>query len=398
MPPGGSADPSAPAPPSRSWYTTNFIKRLTGRPGESLMVLDGDVYVSSTGGTALHDFKVQRKPRDVQDALWRIICDGEFAARTERWQPWHVESSSSSSSSSSAASGWNLGDPEHQSRVYRFQSEASGTIAFDQNFNNGRAFTDSLAYAPVESGKDHVSDVKLSFLYRRISGNGALRLRLSKLNDTFTAELTPGGAKLYRKHGQPDGDDDVGQEVTSNAQVAALSRSGPVQVEFMNADYQVTLRVGGVDVLQALYEPDIDRLKAASDADRRLPKPQVRITAAAQQAELSHVSLWRDVYYTNRDWRYRGPLRNATPDSPVQLGPDEYFVMGDNTVISADARYWGTAINLPAEDLEAPAGRVPRRFMLGKAFFVYWPAGYRPLGSPSLPGLIPNFGDMRFIH
>jgi hypothetical protein len=34
--------------------------------------------------------------------------------------------------------------------------------------------------------------------------------------------------------------------------------------------------------------------------------------------------------------------------------------------------------------------------MLGKAFFVYWPAGYRPL--PGLPGFIPNFGEMRFIH
>jgi hypothetical protein len=34
--------------------------------------------------------------------------------------------------------------------------------------------------------------------------------------------------------------------------------------------------------------------------------------------------------------------------------------------------------------------------MLGKAFFVYWPAGYRPW--PSAPGIIPNFGDMRFIH
>jgi len=39
---------------------------------------------------------------------------------------------------------------------------------------------------------------------------------------------------------------------------------------------------------------------------------------------------------------------------------------------------------------------VPERFMLGKAFFVYWPAGYRL--SPTSPGIVPNFGDMRFIH
>jgi hypothetical protein len=70
--------------------------------------------------------------------------------------------------------------------------------------------------------------------------------------------------------------------------------------------------------------------------------------------------------------------------------------MGDNAIISGDARYWSNPIELPDEDLSAQAGRVPARFMLGKAIFVYWPAGYRPM--PRLPGIIPNFGDMRFIH
>ncbi len=68
--------------------------------------------------------------------------------------------------------------------------------------------------------------------------------------------------------------------------------------------------------------------------------------------------------------------------------------MGDNSSNSSDARYWTTPINLPNEDLMVEAGRVPARFMLGKAFFVYWPAGYRALDK----GLIPNFGEMRFIH
>jgi hypothetical protein len=35
--------------------------------------------------------------------------------------------------------------------------------------------------------------------------------------------------------------------------------------------------------------------------------------------------------------------------------------------------------------------------MLGKAFFVYWPGGFRPL-TDNAPGVVPNFGDMRFIH
>jgi hypothetical protein len=34
--------------------------------------------------------------------------------------------------------------------------------------------------------------------------------------------------------------------------------------------------------------------------------------------------------------------------------------------------------------------------MLGKAFFVYWPAGFKPFGLPIRA--VPNFGDMRFIR
>ena len=81
----------------------------------------------------------------------------------------------------------------------------------------------------------------------------------------------------------------------------------------------------------------------------------------------------------------------------MHLGSDEFFVLGDNSLISGDARYWHQPIYLPADgNLHVQAGRVPKRFMLGRAFFVYWPAGYRPANG--LPGLAPNFGDMRFIR
>jgi signal peptidase I len=85
-------------------------------------------------------------------------------------------------------------------------------------------------------------------------------------------------------------------------------------------------------------------------------------------------------------------------DDVVHLKDDEYFVMGDNSPHSKDSRLWGgdTDVDLADEALVAAAGVVPERFMLGKAFFVYWPAGYKP---PILPiRAVPNFGDMRFIR
>jgi len=45
-----------------------------------------------------------------------------------------------------------------------------------------------------------------------------------------------------------------------------------------------------------------------------------------------------------------------------QLGPSDYFPLGDNTQNSRDGRYWGT---------------VPARNMIGPAFLVYWPYSQR---------------------
>jgi hypothetical protein len=84
------------------------------------------------------------------------------------------------------------------------------------------------------------------------------------------------------------------------------------------------------------------------------------------------------------------------PRHVVHLGKDEFFVLGDNSAISGDARYWTIPVELPDENLFCEPGRVPGRFLLGKAFFVYWPAGFRPISGA--PSIVPDFGDMRFIH
>jgi len=53
--------------------------------------------------------------------------------------------------------------------------------------------------------------------------------------------------------------------------------------------------------------------------------------------------------------------RAFSPGSkPVEVAPEHYFVMGDNTLNSSDSRYWGD---------------FNRNKVIGKSFFVYWPIG-----------------------
>ena len=119
------------------------------------------------------------------------------------------------------------------------------------------------------------------------------------------------------------------------------------------------------------------------------------LRADDQQSAISHLSLWRDVYYYGQPDSASRP-RQGTPNNPQHLGPDEYFTMGDNSQVSWDARCWNVGLDLPAERLEDDAGKVPGRFLLGKAFYVYWPAGHRT--TSWLPSLVPDFDGMRMIH
>ena len=46
--------------------------------------------------------------------------------------------------------------------------------------------------------------------------------------------------------------------------------------------------------------------------------------------------------------------------TPVKIPPGHYFMMGDNRGASDDSRFWGA---------------IPRSWIIGQAFFTYWPPG-----------------------
>jgi signal peptidase I len=425
--------------PSDGKFQTNFIKRLVGRPGETIMLLDGDVYAcpdekvqdprDGESNVRIDDWpwQVQTKPRSAQEAMWRVVYDNDYiplnaAWRGTKWvEPWKAEN----------GGGWTL-PPGAAARILHFDnSGGAGTLFFDKDANpDAFPLTDWLPYNETKMAgsydaygtnpyKDdqiprwYVSDLKLMFSYARQSGDGPMRASLTKLGQTFTAEIAPGAVRLL--HRLPDAESRVVREVKMNT-------SGQLMVEFSNVDYRVTLRLNGRDVIQTTpedYQPDVKALlklhrqrqklmedRATSEQIRSVfGPPRVELSAEKQACTLAHLSLWRDVYYTPHysNSPYQKPLIGS-PEQPISLHrrdanyDNEYFVLGDNSILSADARSWTVPVDLLAsEDLYADPGRVPERFMLGKAFFVYWPAGFRPFSLKS-PGVIPDFGDMRFIH
>jgi signal peptidase I len=408
-------------------YSQNYIKRLVGLPGESVMILDGDVYVSSDRGPEppLESFKIQTKPQHVQDALWRIVYDNDYyprgLPRSDRdsddqsiavfRQPWTMEHPHDT--------GWALGDGTPGHRDFNFSSAAGrSALLFNPRLNpHAYSLTDWLAYDVSETSPwaptqvpSNVNDVKLSFVYQRQQGAGPFTAQIK----TFQPQISDQSLRVREQTRQVehefearivDGKVSLLMDGKAIGEAVNLPRaSGPVQVELIHVDYRTSIRIDGQEVLattETQYHPDMDRLMDAFRKRMVTPSVEVRLIGENQACSVSHVSLWRDIYYINRN--ERGPDRRPQWASPIdlpenlaRLDDDQFFVLGDNSAVSLDARFWYEPIELEREDLHVKAGVVPRRFMLGKAFFVYWPAGYSLLGFR--PSLVPNFGDMRFIH
>jgi signal peptidase I len=88
-----------------------------------------------------------------------------------------------------------------------------------------------------------------------------------------------------------------------------------------------------------------------------------------------------------RDVYYTPGRRTNGVDAPFTVAQNAYFVHGDNSPVSSDSRSW-------------PAPCVPHKLLLGKPFVVHLPSrpGKLMLGGYELPIRIPDFDRIRYIH
>jgi signal peptidase I len=210
-----------------------------------------------------------------------------------------------------------------------------------------------------------------------------------------------------------------------------MTGAGEYHVAFANVDDQLLLWVDG-DLISFEVETAYDVAQVFGNRRDILPQTgsedpgdlaPAGLGARGAKLAVTRLSIWRDIYYiadssenTNRIDTvisdFDSNLRDYLPELPARpeqwqlyaqrrdvefpMKKDQFFVMGDNSAESSDARLWSARTSKGGR----PGGDyLERRLLIGKALCVYWPHSWHRIPGTPIPfPFFPNLEDMRLVR
>ena len=235
---------------------------------------------------------------------------------------------------------------------------------------------------------------------------------------TGAASLSAAGAADYAPTGQ-----------------TPIKGPGTYRVALANVDDKLFLWVDG-DLVEFDGDTAYDAGKVFGDRPDIRPKTSAEdpgdfapagIGGRDAKLTVTRLRLWRDIYYiadnsqnnenrignliTDFDQRSDRSLLKLAYDPSLweafaarrhvdfPLGKDQFFVMGDNSAESSDARLWYSDAGMNMGRPQPGGSYLERKLLIGKALCVYWPHSWHRIPGTPIPfPLFPNFEDMRLVR
>lgn len=400
---------------------TNYIKRLVGLPGETIRIRQGDLYRVDGPNE-----QILRMPPAKQRWLQIPVYDHDYAPNAlieagwpERWAPVKRGEIGRVARWSETEQGWSpdpatrsfsigsdLGDRLHWIRYRHFfptindwddaragrplnpQARLIGDLCSYNTYTGQGAQFDAQDAANIDTGRFWVGDLTINFrlAIEDLAEESELLLELCEGTSWYRCRVDPstGQARLEEVNSQ------LNERVRLLAEGQAPIRGvGRYSISFANVDDRLCLWVNNrlVDFGEGALVGDVGAVANPFPTETDLTP--VGIAARGVSATVSNLLLERDLYYRadfndlrrpQSDQFGRSLARNMhDPEAwaeiylekadlldvlTMEVGPEHYLALGDNSPRSNDSRLWPTG-------LEA----VPKKYLVGKAFWIYWPHG-----------------------
>jgi signal peptidase I len=302
-----------------------LVKRVVGLPGEKIELRGGDVYAD--GRICRKNLAQQRDMAIlVHDAAHRPV----MSSLPQRWRPETAGNQWQPLPDGYFHLGNLLTGPidwlvyRHWRRVGKDAVEATVTDICGYNQSRPRREED-VHPVPDLMLRFHATFISQSELFIR-AGSGRRQFMVCLANEA----------------------DGISYKVSSDEEKTAAA-SGEVPwinrwrlVEVSLIDRQFLLAIDGRVLATLPFERD--------ESGPPPPANPLSIGARGTRVTIEQLRLFRDVYYT----RPPGTFWNQDAGASVQLGADEYFVLGDNSPLSQDSRHWDKG------------GAIEAKFLLGK--------------------------------
>ncbi|MCK5565556.1 MAG: signal peptidase I [Planctomycetes bacterium] len=349
----------------------NYIKRLVALPGETVQIIDGDVYI---------DNMIARKPGRVQNELWMPVFDNDYQPSRPEIPAFngHVWSQPFANTEGSR---WDLTQNGGTAFTLDGAAGKTDTITYDTNIGNDFRATYAYDSAKIMGPRDIIaicSDLRISFNVD-IENDSIIGAELTKFGVKYRGAVDSTGVMIIGKSSGESGPDLLAE---TNIEVTR----GIKNFSFTNVDHELIVKYDDQELRYDLGQGRTD----AGEIIQQMPSVSI---FGSGSLKLSHIKIDKDKYYYNR-LRGRDVLR-AGASSPFGLNDDEFFVLGDNSPASLDSRLWdvpgkGNAGHLYRE------GVVPRDYLIGKAFVVFWPGGQQIYDGAKVK-LLPYVGGLKAI-
>jgi signal peptidase I len=348
-----------------------YVKRVVGLPGESIQVVDGDVHI---------DGRIVRKSLAEQRATRILLYDNDFVpADADRYPRWVFRGGDRYRRA--IKSGW------HAEGTRLIHEPTPTSVDREDWFEYRHWDPDRGRFGPVRDfcpynggdvrGDNVVRDLMFEADLSVRPEVKSVSLRLDHGGDHFLVVLPvdrPGAAEVRRN----------GLVLGVSNPSGGLSSSPPrsprfARLEASVIDRRIIVALDGVP----LFDP-IDYEGARRPGLGTASSP-LALGVLGGSMEVKRLRVYRDIYYTGS--LALGGRRPFGVDEPYALKADEFFVLGDNSPVSNDSRFWESSPVVPGD-----------RF-LGKPFLVHLPGqvfSLRVFGRPL--AWIPDPREIRYIR